>query len=483
MGKNIVVRFAPSPTGYFHIGSARTALFNYLFTRKNRGKLILRIEDTDKERSSLEYEKDIIESLKWLGIKWDKGPIRQSERKEIYKKHLKKLIEENKAYYCFCPKEELEAKRQEQISRGQAPKYNGKCASLSKEEVENNLREGKDYVVRFKTPVKKIKFNDLVRGEIEFDGGLVGDFTIAKDLDNPLYNFTVVVDDYEMKISHVIRGEDLLPNTPKQIFLEDALGFNHVEYVHLPLILGPDKSKLSKRHGATSVNEYKKTGYLPEAIVNFLGFLGWNPNTEKEIYSLSSLIKEFSVDNIQKSAAVFNIERLNYLNGFYIRKKPIKELVKLCIPYLLEAGLISLSEKKYVITDTNEEVSIKYLEKVVSLYQERIKKLSEIGELTDYFFKGKIEYERDLLKWKNADTKDAIDKIYNILSGIKEWKNLEKALMPEAEKFNSDRGFMLWPFRVALTGRKSSASPFDIALVLGKEKTLKRIKYALDKCI
>jgi glutamyl-tRNA synthetase len=480
--EKVITRFAPSPTGLFHIGSARTALFNYLFAKNKKGRFILRIEDTDKERSKMEYEKDIIESLKWLNIKWDKGPVRQSERKEIYKKYLEKLLSEGKAYRCFCTSEELEAKRQEQMSRGLAPKYDGMCASLKEQEIEYRVKKGERFVVRFKTPNRKIKFRDLIRGDIEFDGGLIGDFTISRGLDYPLYNFTVVVDDSDMEITHVIRGEDLLPNTPKQIFLEEALGFSHPNFAHLPLILGPDRSKLSKRHGATSLSEYKSQGYLPEAVINFLAFLGWNPGDEKEIFSLEGLIKEFSIERVQKSAAVFNTDKLDYLNGFYIRRMDAKKITELCMPYLTKANIITSKSDK------------KYIERAISLYSERIKKLSDITKLVDFFFKEKLDYDRGLLVWKDAsleETKFAIDRIINILSSIKDkdWKKekLEKLLLGEAEKFASqknkgkDRGCLLWPLRAAITGKKSSAGPFEVAEVLGRERVLNRLKDATNK--
>ncbi|MFH1656204.1 MAG: glutamate--tRNA ligase [Candidatus Nealsonbacteria bacterium] len=508
--KEIITRFAPSPTGYFHIGSARTALFNYLFTKNNNGKFILRIEDTDKERSKPEFEKDIIENLKWLGIEWDGDIYKQSQRKDTYKKYLKKLLEEDKAYYCFCTKEEIEAKRQEHMSRGLAPKYNGKCAKLSKKEIDENLKQKKKFIIRFKTLKKKVKFNDLIRGKIEFDSELIGDFTIAKDFDSPLYNFAVIVDDFELKINHIIRGEDLLPNTPKQILLQEALGFPKLEYGHLPIILGTDKSKLSKRDGATSLTEYREQGYLKEALINFLAFLGWNPGTEKEIFSMPALIKEFSLKKVQKSGAIFNIEKLNYLNGFYIRQKSIKKLTELCIPYLIEKELIlpalQTQERfpnltgymgkeivqKYIIKETKEEVDIGYLEKTISIYQERLKKLSEISEFIDFFFKKNLDYEKDLLRWKEAgdnDIKNILDNLISILSKIKEgdWnkENLEKILLLEAEKIEigkaGDRGYLLWPMRTALTGKKSSAGPFEIAEILGKNKTIKRIERAMNK--
>ena len=488
-------RFAPSPTGFLHIGSARTALFNYLFAKINKGSFILRIEDTDKERSKPEFEQDIIESLKWIGIESDEDPIKQSERGDIYTKYLKKLLEQDTAYYCFCSEEELEDQRQEQMSRGLPPRYNGKCLQLSSEQVKKNLAEGKKSIIRFKMPAQKIVFNDLVREKVEFDSSLIGDVVIAKDLTAPLYNFAVIVDDFEMKISHVIRGEDLLPNTPIQILLQKALGFYQPEYAHLPLILGPDKSKLSKRHEAVSMAEYREQGYLSETIVNFLAFLGWNPGTEREIFSLASLIKEFSMERVQKGGAVFNIKRLDFLNGFYIRQKSLDKLTELCIPYLIQQGLIEPVFKteqyppayggasitqKYKILEIKQEINFDYLKKIVAIYQERLKKLSEIIELTDFFFKDKLDYDRGLLVWKNMTEKEietSLDKTIDVLSKIDKWdrNNIEKSLISKG-----DRGEVLWPFRVALTGKKASAGPFEIAEILGKEKTLKRLQEAKD---
>jgi nondiscriminating glutamyl-tRNA synthetase len=335
------VRFAPSPTGHLHIGTTRTALFNYLFAKNQNGKFILRIEDTDLERSDPKWEKDIIDSLEWIGIKWDEF-YKQSERFDIYKKYLEKLLKDDKIYYCFCSKQEIEAQKQERISVGKLYQYSGKCRNLSKQEIAKNLKEHKPFTIRFKTPVNtKIKFEDLARKKIEFDSDLMDDFIISRGLDNPLYNFVAVVDDYEMEISHIIRGEDHISNTPKQILLQQALGFPLLKYAHLPLILGEDRTKLSKRHGATSVYEYKKLGYLPETLINFMAFLGWNPGTEKEIYNMNSLIKEFSLEKIQKGGAVFNIKRLNFLNSFYIREKSLDRLTELCIPYLIDADLIA----------------------------------------------------------------------------------------------------------------------------------------------
>jgi len=518
----IRTRFAPSPTGFLHVGAARTALFNYLFAKKNQGIFVLRIENTDIKRSSRLFEKDIIESLKWLGIEWDEGPVesqkylgeygpyRQSERLNIYKKYLEKLLKEDKAYHCFCSEEELEAQRQYQMSIGQPPRYNGKCRDLSSKTVKKYLAEGKKSVIRFKVLPKKVKFEDMIRGQIEFDASLLGDITIAKNLTAPLYNFAVVVDDFEMKITHIIRGEDLLSNTPKQILIQEALSFPPLKYAHLPLILGPDRAKLSKRHEAIAIAEYRKAGYLPEALINFMAFLGWNPGEEREIYSLLSLIKEFSIERCQKGGAIFNIKRLDFLNGFYIRQRSIEKLTKICLPYLLEAELIeeckastasnqkkapkrgnpetlkliSETEPKFKIKETGEIIGLDELEKIVSIYHERLKKLSEISELTDFFFKKKLEYDKNLLRWEKMSDKEirhSFDKLEKILSKIEEenWskENLEKVLMPEAEKIG-DKGKLLWPLRVALTGKEASAGPFEIAEILGKEKVLKRIKEA-----
>lgn len=489
------VRVAPSPTGYLHIGLARTALFNYLLAEKQKGSFILRIEDTDTERSSKEFEEDILENLSWIGINWTEGPdiggkygpYRQSERKHIYSKYLKKLLEENKAYYCFCTEEELEAQRQYQISIGEAPRYLGKCANLPKEEAEKNLSQKKPYVIRFRTPKKKVSFEDLIRGNIEFESSLIGDIVIAKDVNNPLYNFAVAVDDSEMKISHVIRGEDHIPNTPKQILIQEALGFKTPVYAHLPLILGPDKKKLSKRHATVSVSDYRKEGYLPEALINFMAFLGWNPGDEREIFSLPALIKEFSLEKIQKAGAIFNQNKLDFLNGFYLRQKSKEKLAELCVPFLEKAGLIN--EEKGTYSTKKGEISFERLAKIISLYQERIKKLSEIAELVDFFFKDP-DYEPSLLKWKNEaeeEIKKSLASAGKTLSKIKEteWtkEKIEEIGLREAEKNidssgKKDRGKFLWPLRASLTGKKNSAGPFEIAEVLGKEETLKRIEKA-----
>ncbi|OHA64550.1 MAG: glutamate--tRNA ligase [Candidatus Wildermuthbacteria bacterium RIFCSPLOWO2_01_FULL_48_29] len=476
MNGKVRTRIAPSPTGFAHMGNARTALFNYLFAKKEGGEFILRIEDTDKERSKKEYEQDILDNFRWLGLKWDEGiekggpyePYRQSERTELYKKYLTKLLEEGRAYWCFCTAEELEAQRAHQISLGEAPRYKGICRNLSRQEQEKRLAAGERGVIRFILEPKGIAFQDLIRGEIKFDTTLLGDAVIAKDLETPLYNFTVVVDDFEMQITHVIRGEEHIANTPRQILIQQALALPGVQYAHLPLLLGEDRTKLSKRHGDNSIRKFREQGYLPEAVVNFLALLGWNPGDEREIFSMEQLIKEFSLERIQKGGAIFNLQRLDWINGLYIRQMPLEELTEICKPYLPEHPM-DLEKKK----------------KIVALYQERLKKLSEIAELADFFFKDALEYPRELLYWKEAtteQTKEMLGKIHELIGGVGEsdWtkENLEKILMPEAEKLQN-RGYMLWPLRVALSGKKASPGPFEIAEILGKEQTLQRIKQAI----
>lgn len=489
------VRMAPSPTGPLHIGTARTTLFNYLFAKKNKGVFVLRIEDTDLERSDQKYEKEIIDGLRWLGILWDEGievggdfaPYRQSERAPIYAKYTEQLLKEGKAYRCFCKEDDLAAQRQDQLARGLAPKYSGKCRHLGKDEIKKYLAEGRPSIIRFKTPAgEKISFDDLIRGRITFDSDTLDDFAIAKNIGLPLYNFAVVIDDFEMKITHVIRGEDHISNTPKQILLQRALNFPRPQYAHLPLILGPDRTKMSKRHGPVSVFQYKENGYLPEALTNFMALLGWNPGTEREIFSLDELSREFDINKVQKSPAVFNIEKLNWMNGYYIRQKPLDELTKLCIPFLEKNNLIKIQNTKYQIPDTDESVDFGWLEKIVGLEQSRLKTLAEIGERTAFFFVKELKYPSELLKWKNMDSEEifaSLDKSYKILSDLKEEDfnalNLKSVLMAGAEKMG-DRGKLLWPLRVALCGLRESAGLFEIAEILGRKKCLERIKKAMN---
>jgi nondiscriminating glutamyl-tRNA synthetase len=455
------VRIAPSPTGYLHIGTARTALFNWLFAKKQGGKFILRIEDTDLERSEKKYEKDIIDGLSWLGLEWDEGPYRQSERLNIYEKYLKQLLKEEKAYYCDCGKEELEKERQEQQKRGESPKYSGKCRDrgISAEQAQ---------VIRFKIGEEEIKFKDLIRGEISFKSGLIGDIAIAKNLRTPLYNFAVVVDDYEMEISQVIRGEDHIANTPKQILIQKALNFPHPQYAHLPLILDPDRSKMSKRYSATSIKEYQTQGYLPEALVNFITLLGWHPNDDREKMSIPEIIEKFDLGRIQKGGAIFDIQKLDWLNAQYIKEKSNEELARLINELYGEE-----------IKDTQEKML-----KILKVGKERMVKLSDYLALKESFELS--EYPAELLIWKNSDKfqiKENLRKTQEIIRGVISHEfnreTLEKLIMPLAD--SEGRGEVLWPLRVALSGKDKSPGPFEIIEVIDKEETLERLKIALEK--
>ena len=479
--EKIRTRFAPSPTGPFHIGAVRTALFNFLFAKKFNGEFILRIEDTDLERSKPEYEKGIVEGLEWLNVYWDEGPYRQSEHLDIYAKYLKELLDNGDAFYCFHSKEFLEEEA--------GLEHHCEFKKLPLEDLEKRLKK-ESAVIRFKTPPDlEIAFIDLIRGEIRFNSGaLGGDFSLAKaespDKFLPLYNFAVVIDDFKMNITHVIRGEDHISNTPKQILIQQVLKLPPPKYAHLPLILGPDRSKLSKRHGAVSIDEYREKGYLPEALVNFIAFLGWNPGTDKEIFNLEELIKEFDLKKVQKSGAIFNVEKLDWFNGYYLKQLPLDELTKRAIPFLIRDGLIDSDFSAKGGPASGWE----YLKKILTLEQTRLKRLDEIGERVSYFFKIP-KYQPELLVWRDMLFKDVIvslkaslNAIFQISDADFNQKNLERILLKEAERAkNKDKGRLLWPLRVALTGLEASPGPFEILEILGKKESIKRIEAAIKE--
>lgn len=489
------VRMAPSPTGWLHIGTARTTLFNFLFANHYGGKFVLRIEDTDKERSKKEYEEDIIKNLKWLGINWDEGPdiggpfgpYRQSERLDIYRKYLKELLDKGLAFYCFCSPEKIALKREEMLSRGEAPRYDGTCNRLSPAEVKANLKNKKPWVIRFRMPNKKIKIKDLIRGEMEFDASLIGDIIIAKSFEEPLYNFAVVIDDYLMKISHVIRGEDHISNTPKQIAIAEALGFELPQYAHLPMILGPDRSKLSKRHGAMAINDYRRQGYLPEALVNFIALLGWHPTGNQEIFSLNELIQQFSLERVQKSGAVFNISKLNWMNSYYLNRKPLEERTELLIKYFLRYKLANrLDDNHYEIKGSGLKVTSDWFKRLLEIESSRINKFGDLLINDDFLFKESLDYDRSLFIWKQMSESEvlfSIDKSIDLLSSLKkeDWQsalleNRFRETLLKEPTFTSDRGRLLWPLRVALTAKKGSAGPYEVLELLGPELSLKRLK-------
>ncbi len=465
--EEVRVRIAPSPTGYLHIGTARTALFNWLYAKHMGGKFILRIEDTDIQRSEERFEKDIISGLEWLGLKWDEF-YRQSDRIKIYNKYIQKLLENKKAFYCYHSEEELEEEREDQMANKATPRH--VCEFKKGSEAARSNPGGIIRLAIDENSKRKIKFKDVVRGDIDFEEGLLGDISIAKDLNTPLYNLAVVVDDYEMDITHVIRGEDHIANTPKQILIQEALDIEGPAFAHLPLILGPDKSKLSKRHAATSVEEYKKIGYLPDALVNFLSLLGWTPEGfPSDIIPIDDIASQFELNKVHKSGAIFDIKKLNWVNSQYIKKQGDQDLARL------------VSETDYV--KNLENVSVKLLEKIAPLLRERLEFLEQIKEF--HFFFEDPEYSVDLLNWKSRTSDeiknslslsiDAIDKVGTDSSDILRSK------LDEIGKTLQDRGLVYWPLRVALSGEKASPDPVDIALILGKEKTLSRVKSALTK--
>ncbi len=458
------VRFAPSPTGSLHIGGARTALFNWLQAKSQGGHFILRIEDTDRARSTPESEADIIEGLTWLGITWDEF-YRQTDRVGIYREYLRKLINDGKAYYCFCSKEDLEAERQALTAQGFPPKYSGLCRSLSKEETTKRLDAGNDHVIRFKVPAKEIIFDDLIRGRIKFDASLSGDIIIAKDLDQPLYNFAVAVDDSLMNITHVIRGEEHLSNTPKQIMLAEAMEMNAPQFAHLPLILNADRSKMSKRMSDVALHDYRNKGYLPQAVVNFISFLGWHPKEDKDVMNLEEIASEFELGRVQKGGAIFNTDKLDWLNGQYISRMDPEDLIEAARPFV---------PGDWTLTPA-----------MVSGLKGRIKTLAEAPEALSMFFE-LPEYEIGLLKWKDMQLSQItlnLESALTVLSKIDgkdyERSNLEKVLSPLAPEGN--RGEFFWPLRVALSGRKVSPGPFEIMEILGKDESLDRIGKAIVK--
>ena len=474
---DVRVRIPPSPTGFLHFGTARMALFNWLFARQNNGKIIFRPEDTDRERSKPEFEQDIIEGLRWLGLDWDEGPdiggpyapYRQSERIGIYETYLKKLLEEDKAYYCFCSKEELEADKNAMISQGLAPKYSGKCRNLDIKQSEKRIKNGESAVIRLKIPETVIDFNDIIRGRISFDMSLIGDFVIAKNLKVPLYALAGVVDDYEMKITHVIRGEDIISSTPRQIAIQKALGFNEVKYAHLPLILAPDRSKLSKRYLETSLNDYRKKGYLADAVLNFIALLGWHPLNDKEIMSRHELAVEFDLKRVQKSGAIFNLEKLEWINSQHIKLLSTEKLIEELNNFIPEDWL---KDKKFLI-------------KVVDVEKDRMKNLVEFKDSADIFF-NLPQYDGALLVWKNSSSEIAKTNLMKLLEKLKKMTEtkfnkleLEQELIPIAEKLG--KGEALWPLRVALSGKAASPGPFEIMDVLGKNESISRIESALTK--
>lgn len=482
--EQVRVRFAPSPTGYLHIGGARTALFNWFFARQNKGKLILRIEDTDTARLKEDSVSQILDSLKWLGIDWDEGPEKggdfgpyyQSERQNFYKAAAEALIQSGKAYFCFCTAEELEAEREQQRQEGVPFHYSGKCRNLSPDEVQKRLAQGLKPVIRLKLPNSGlIVVQDIIRGEVRFNFDQYDDFIIVKSNGLPAYNFACVVDDHAMQISHVIRAEEHLSNTPKQQYLYEVLGYKVPQFAHLSMILAPDRSKLSKRHGATSVSEFKDMGCLPEAIINYLTLLGWSPKEgQGEIFTPEQTIKAFELDKVSKTAAVYDIQKLIWLNGQYITQLDLQKFIDHALPFLLHEGILTLQE---------EQQNHEYLVTVVKTVRERVRTLQELADACRYFYQDVTDYEEKGKKkyFSQEGVADLLAKGKACLANIEDFtvENTEKAYRALMDELNIKGGAIIHPTRLALTGRTMSPGLFDVIAVLGKEKCIERLEQAI----
>lgn len=464
--KTVRVRFAPSPTGFLHIGGARTALFNWLYARHNNGVFVLRIEDTDRTRSTDEYIEAIIDGMKWLGLDWDEGPHRQTERVDLYKKNIQKLLDEDKAYYCYCLPEELEEKRTAAMKAGATAKYDGKCRSR-KEPV-----DGVTPVVRFKMPEDDTTIiEDSIKGNVTYENTMFDDFIILRSDGSPTYNFVVVVDDMDMNITHVIRGDDHLNNTPKQIHIYKALGYEVPKFAHLPMILGSDKARLSKRHGATSVQAYREMGYLPEALLNYLVRLGWSFG-DQETFPRDELIEKFTLDSVGKASAVFNPEKLLWMNSHYIINSSPKELTELVMPFLVQEGVIAEGE-----TPDRE-----WLERAVETLRERSKTLVELAQSLRYYIAEEVEYEEKAkAKFLNEKSLPYLEDMKETLSVLPSFtiEKLENVFVSATEKHQIKMKHLAQPVRVAMTGDTKSPGIFELLEIIGKEKTLRRLEKAI----
>ena len=475
------VRIAPSPSGNLHIGTARTALFNYLFAKKNNGKYVLRIEDTDLDRSSQAYIDNIYDSLKALGLNWDEGPdvggpygpYQQSDRFDIYPKYAQKLIDMGYAYECFCTQEELDAEKEESIKNKKPHKYSGKCRHLSEEEKEKLRAEGRKPSIRFHVPEGETSYDDMVKGHLHFDNSLIGDFVIMKSNGTPTYNFAVVIDDMEMKISHIIRGEDHISNTAKQIMIYNALGAEVPKFGHLGMILAPDRSKLSKRHGATAVSEFVEKGYLTEALVNFVALLGWSPSDGQEIKTLDEIAADFRIAEVSSSNSIFEYDKLNWMNGQYIKKMDLAKLTELVKPYL----------SCYDLSEYTEE----QLQRIVEVTREPITILSELTNDTKYFFGKDVEIEPEVQE-KVLDGEVAKKVLpYVIENELDKWAFDDEEKLHEQladlRTYFKEQGIKpketMWAIRAAVTGRTHGADMVATLVLLGKDKVVHRIKAAV----
>ncbi len=477
MKQPVRVRFAPSPTGYPHVGNIRTALFNWLFARNWGGSFIVRVEDTDVARKVEGAVEAILDGLRWLGLDWDEGPYFQSQRLELYHEAARRLVSQGDAYYCYCSPQRLEEMRAEQVRRKQPPGYDRHCRNLGQKERAEKEAEDVTPVVRFQTPLRgQTRFNDLIWGEVVFENATIDDFVLLKSDGYPTYHLANVVDDHLMKISHVLRAEEWLSSTPRHRLLYQALGFEPPQFAHLPMILGADRAKLSKRHGAVSITEYREQGYLPEAMVNFLALLGWSLDDKTEIIPRQELISSFSLERVSRTAAIFNRDKLNWMNGVYIRSLSVEDFTQRALPFL-DSGLPP---------EVKRPLSIEYVRQIMPLIQERARTLAEVAELAQFFFIDELDYAPSLLIGKGMNQKSASQALETAKQRLErlevfDAESLEAMLRPLAEELGLKTGQLFGVLRVAVTGRTAAPPLFQTMSALGKERCLRRIEEALDR--
>lgn len=465
------VRFAPSPTGYLHVGGARTALFNYLFAKKMKGSFILRIEDTDRDRSTIEAEKAIMEDLKWLGLIWDEGPYRQTDRIEVYREHAKALLDRGLAYPCYCTETEIEEMRERMLERGIAPKYSGRCRNLSDSERRRLESEGRTAAIRFRVPDRgEIEFNDIVRGRLSFKLSDVGDFVIMRSDGLPTYNFAVVIDDHYMDITHVIRADEHIANTPKQLLIYQAFGWDPPQFAHVSMILGPDRSKLSKRHGAISISQYRLEGYIPEAMNNYLLLLGWSPPDNREIFSMEEMIELFSLDRLSRSPAVFDIAKLRWMNGHYMRSLSLDKIYEYSLPFFLDKGF---------------PMDPEWLKRVILVYREHTSTLQEMVDEALPLIRFSLPLPPELEGELRDDHVPQVLRIFvdvfspyehREVSASEVWELLKEVV----GRVGLKRGKVLFPLRIALTGRKTGPELYHFIELVGVKESIIRVQEVLE---
>ncbi len=471
------VRFAPSPTGYVHVGSLRTALYNYLFARHHGGVNILRVEDTDRTRYVEGSVENMLRTMEWAGIEFDEGPITggpfgpyvQSERTELYREHANQLIVSGNAYPCFCTAERLDQVRKAQQAAGIPPMYDRFCRNLTKEESDRRIASGEPHVVRLRVPIGElVRFNDIIRGDVEFDSKTIDDQVLLKSDGFPTYHLANIVDDHFMQITHVIRGEEWLSSTPKHVLLYAAFGWEAPKFAHLPLLLNADRSKLSKRQGDVAVEDYRDKGYLPDALINFVALLGWNPSATEEIFTIDELIRGFDLEHVNKGGAIFGREKLDWMNSEYIRKKSPEELLTLVRPLA--------EDRKYVVSDD-------YLLDVIRVMQERVRTLPDFVDFASYFFVAPTEYEEKYKqKHWNPEAKARLTEILPRFEAVEKWDHdtLEAVVRTFAEERGISAGKMIHPIRLAVTGRGMGPGLFELLAVIGKEESIRRMRFASD---